>query len=77
MDRKEIFQPNFSYGVFLAHPAMGRLMRWDLGGQGYVLVRLGDGCGRVWGMGWGNWGRVVGGRGCRVNIRRKLPRDGG
>ncbi len=35
VDRKEIFQPNFSYGVFLVHPAMGRLMRWDLGGQRY------------------------------------------
>ncbi len=41
------------------------------------LVRLGDGCGRVWGMGLKNWDRVVGGQGCKVNIRRKLPRGGG
>ncbi len=37
------------------------------------LVRLGDGCGRVWGMGWGNWDRAVGGQGCKVKFRRKLP----
>ncbi len=23
VDRKEIFQPNYSYGVFLVHPVMG------------------------------------------------------
>ncbi len=40
--------------------------------KGMGLVRLGDGCGRVWGMGWGNWGRVVGGRGCRANKARRL-----
>ncbi len=48
-DRKEIFQPNFSYGVFLVPPAMGRLMRWDLSGQcdGEIGVGLAVGrCGR-------------------------------
>ncbi len=45
--------------------------------KGIGLVRLGYGCGKVWGMGWGNWDRVVGGQRCRVNIRRKLPRGGG
>ncbi len=47
VDRKEIFQPNFSYGVFLVHPAMGRLMRWDLGDQGYGVGQAGR---RMWGM---------------------------
>ncbi len=41
VDRKEIFQPNFSYGVFLVHAAMGRLMRWDLGGRGYGVGQAG------------------------------------
>ncbi len=41
VDRKEIFQPNFSYGVLLVHPAMGRLMRWDLGGQGCGVGQAG------------------------------------
>ncbi len=45
VDRKEIFQPKFSYGVFLVHPAMGRLMRWDLGGQGYGVGQAGR---RMW-----------------------------
>ncbi len=41
--------------------------------EGTGLVRLGDGCGRV----LGKWDRVVGGQGCKVNIRRKLPMGGG
>ncbi len=52
-DRKEIFQPNFSYSVFLVHPAMGRLMRWDLGGREYGVGqagrRMGKGLGNVMG----------------------------
>ncbi len=44
-DRKEIFQPNFSYGDFLVHPAMGRLMRWDLSGRGYGVSQAGR---RMW-----------------------------
>ncbi len=75
-EQKAIFQPKFSYGVFLVHPAMGRLMRWDLGGRGTGLDRLGDGCGRVLGMCWGNVGRVVGGQGWKVNIKGKLPMGG-
>ncbi len=50
VDRKEIFQPNFSYGIFLVHPAMGRLMRWDLGGQWYGVGQAGR---RMW-KGLGN-----------------------
>ncbi len=50
VDRKEIFQPNFSYGVFLVHPAMGRLMWWDLGGQEYGVGQAGR---RMW-KGLGN-----------------------
>ncbi len=45
VDRKEIFQLNVSYGIFLAHPAMGRLMRWDLGGRGYGVGQAGR---RMW-----------------------------
>ncbi len=45
VDLKGIFQPNFSYGVFLVHPAMGRLMRWDLGGQRYGVGQAGR---RMW-----------------------------
>ncbi len=41
VDRKEIFQPNFSYGVFLVHPTMGRLMWWDQGGQLYGVGQAG------------------------------------
>ncbi len=41
------------------------------------LVRLGDGCGRVWGMSGGKWDRVVGGQAWKVNIRGKLPMGGG
>ncbi len=47
---KEIFQPNFSYDVFLVQPAMGRLMRWDLDGQGYGVGQAGR---RMW-KGLGN-----------------------
>ncbi len=76
--RKDIFQPNFSYVVFLVHTAMGRLIRWDLGGQGYGVGQAGR---RIWkgfaGMGLKNWDRVVGGQGCKVNIRRKLSMGGG
>ncbi len=50
MDLKVIFQPNFSYGVFLVHPAKGRLMRWGLGGQGYGVGQVGR---RMW-KGLGN-----------------------
>ncbi len=50
VDRKEIFQPNFSYAAFLVRPAMGRLMRWDLGGQGYGVGQAGR---RMW-TGLGN-----------------------
>ncbi len=56
VDRKEISQPNFSYGVFLVHPAMGRLMRWKLGGQGYGVGQAGR---RMWkglGNGMGKFG---------------------
>ncbi len=45
VDLKEIFQLNFSYGVFLVHPAMGRLIRWDVGGQGYGVGQAGR---RMW-----------------------------
>ncbi len=45
VDREEIFQPNLSYGVFHVHPAMGRLMRRDLGGQGYGVGQAGR---RMW-----------------------------
>ncbi len=50
VDLKEIFQPNFSYGVFLVHPAIGRMMRWDLGGRGYGIGQAGR---RMW-KGLGN-----------------------
>ncbi len=41
VDRKKIFLPNFSYGVFLVHPVMGRLMRWVLDGRGYGVGQAG------------------------------------
>ncbi len=41
VDRKETFQPNFSYGIFLVHPTMDRLMRLDLGGQVYGVGQAG------------------------------------
>ncbi len=37
VDRKKIFRSKFSYGVFLVHLPMGRLMQWVLDGR------------RVWG----------------------------
>ncbi len=56
VDRKEIFQQNFSYGVFLAHPAMGRLLRWDLGGQGYGVGQAGRRMGKSLGIVMGKLG---------------------
>ncbi len=56
VDRKDIFQPNFRYGVFLVHPAMGRLMLWDLDGRGCGVGQAGL---RMWkglGNGMGNLG---------------------
>ncbi len=50
VDWVEIFQLKFSYDVFLVHSAMGRLMRWDLGGQGYGVGQAGR---RMW-KGLGN-----------------------
>ncbi len=51
VDQKQIFQPNFSYGASLAHPAMGRLMRWDRGGRRYgagqAVRRMWKGLGNV------------------------------
>ncbi len=45
--------------------------------EGTGWVRLGDGYTRGWGMRRGNWDRVVGGQGWKVNIREKLPMGGG
>ncbi len=56
VDRKEIFQPNFSYGVFLVHPAMGRLMGRDLGGHGYGAGQAGRRMGKGLGNGMGKLG---------------------
>ncbi len=40
-DQKEIFQPKFSYGVFLEHPATGRLMLLVLDGRWYGVGQAG------------------------------------
>ncbi len=56
VERKEISQPKFSYGVFLVHSAMGRLMRWDLVGQGYGVGQAGRWMWKGLGNGMGKLG---------------------
>ncbi len=48
VDRKEIFLPNFSYGVFLVHPAMAS----NAMGSGWPMLR-----------GWSGWAMDVEGFG--------------
>ncbi len=65
VDRKEIFQPNFSYGVFLVHPTMGRLMRWVLDGRRYGVCQAGRWMWKVFGNVKGKFGQ-----GCRWALVR-------
>ncbi len=42
VDRKKIVWASITYGVFLVHPAVGRLVRWLLDGRRYGVGQVGQ-----------------------------------